>query len=134
MRSLEPLETLRVLRSQGVRLGLVTNGNAEIQRMKVECLGLPDLVDHIQIEGVMGFGKPDPRAYSHALRSLDADPAMTWMAGDNLELDVLAPMRLGIHGIWVDWEGEGLPAGSTDRPDRVVRAIADLMASSPTLA
>ena len=128
------LETLRVLRSSGVRLGLVTNGSAEVQRAKVDHLGLADLVDHVQIEGAVGFGKPDPRAYSHALRSLGASPESAWMAGDNLELDVLAPMRMGVLGIWVDWAGEGLPAGSGARPDRVVRAIAELVDPAVTPA
>ena len=49
------------------------------------------------------------------------------MVGDNLELDVLAPMRMGIRGIWVDGEGEGLPGDTTVRPDRIVRAISELV-------
>ncbi len=122
------LETLRALRSRGVMLGLVTNGSADTQAAKVDILGLRDLVDHVQIEGAVGFGKPDPRAYSHALSSLGAAPERAWMAGDSLELDVLAPMRLGLRGIWVDWEGVGLPPDRTGRPDRVVRAIAELVA------
>lgn len=121
------LETLRALRARGVKLGLITNGGADVQRKKVEHLGLPSLMDHIQIEGAFGVGKPEPRAYAHALDTLGAGPDRAWMVGDNLELDVLAPMRMGIRGIWVDGEGEGLPEDAPMRPDRIVRAISELV-------
>ena len=121
------LETLRTLRVRGVRLGLLTNGSAETQRKKVDSLGLVDLIDHIQIEGVFGIGKPEPQAYLHALESLGVRPSQTWMVGDNLELDVGAPMKLGIHGIWVDVFGQGTPGDTGVKPDRVVRSIAELV-------
>ncbi|WP_293454912.1 HAD hydrolase-like protein [Phenylobacterium sp.] len=46
-----------------------------------------------------GFGKPEERAYRHALQALDADPSEVWMVGDNLEWEVAAPQRLGIYSI-----------------------------------
>ena len=110
-----------------MKLGLITNGSGEVQRKKVEHLGLTDLMDHIQIEGVFGVGKPEPQAYAYALDSLGTGPDRAWMAGDNLELDALAPMRMGIHGIWVDGQGEGLPGDTPTRPNRIVRTISELV-------
>lgn len=49
------------------------------------------------------------------------------MVGDNLEWEVAAPQRLGIYSIWHDHLGEGVPAGSPIRPDRIVRSIAELI-------
>ncbi len=121
------IETLQAFKDRGVKLGLVTNGADEIQRMKVERLGLPGLIDHIQIEGAFGVGKPEPEVYVHALESLGVPAQDTWMVGDNLEFDVLAPMRLGIYGIWVDFAGTGLPEDAISRPDRVVRSISELI-------
>ena len=54
-------EALHDLRTQGVRLALVTNGAAELQRAKLERFSLTSLFDHVQIEGEYGFGKPDER-------------------------------------------------------------------------
>ena len=108
-------------------MGSSPTGGADVQRKKVEHLGLPNLMDHIQIEGAFGVGKPEPRAYAHALDTLGAGPGRAWMVGDNLELDVLAPMRMGIRGIWVDGDGEGLPEDASMRPDRIVRAISELV-------
>ena len=60
------------------------------------------------------------------MQALGATPAETWMVGDNLEWEVVAPQRLGIFAIWHDHLGEGLPPGSNIRPDRIIRSIAEL--------
>lgn len=114
-------------RARGVRLALVTNGAAAPQRAKVERFDLTHRFHHIQIEGEHGFGKPEERAYRHALASLGVDPSETWMVGDNLEWEVVAPQRLGIHAIWHDVTGEGLPSDHPARPDRVIRSLPELL-------
>ena len=120
------LETIQAFRDLDVKLALVTNGAAAPQRAKVERFNLAPLFDHVQIEGEAGFGKPAEQAYVHAMQVLGVQPHETWMVGDNLEWEVAAPQRLGIYAIWHDHLGEGLPAGSPIRPDRIVRSIAEL--------
>jgi putative hydrolase of the HAD superfamily len=119
--------TLETLRHQGVRLALVTNGAAEIQRAKIARFTLAPLFDHIQIEGDHGFGKPEPRAYLHAMEALRVEPRNTWMVGDNLEWEVAAPQRLGIFGIWHDHLGRGLPAQTSIRPNRIIQSLRELL-------
>ena len=121
------VETLRQLRVRGVRLALVTNGAAEIQRRKIDRFGLASLFDCIVIEGEFGVGKPDERVYRYALDQLDTKPEETWMVGDNLEWEVRAPQRLGICGIWLDIAGRGLPQASAIHPDRTIRSITELI-------
>ncbi|HEX4740616.1 MAG TPA: HAD family hydrolase [Caulobacteraceae bacterium] len=119
--------TLDTLKSAGVRLALVTNGDGPGQRRKVERFELAHRFDHIQIEGEHGFGKPEERAYLHALEALGAAAHETWMVGDNLEWEVAAPQRLGIFAIWHDPLGLGLPAGSPVRPDRIIARLGELL-------
>jgi putative hydrolase of the HAD superfamily len=120
-------EAIDALKAQGVKLALVTNGAAGTQRAKVERFALTHRFDHIQIEGEHGFGKPDERAYLHAMQALGVTAPETWMVGDNLEWEVEVPQRLGIFAIWMDAHGEGLPAESTVRPDRIIRSLAELL-------
>jgi putative hydrolase of the HAD superfamily len=120
-------ETVDGLRAKGVRLALVTNGAAAPQRAKVVRFALEHRFDHIQIEGEHGFGKPEERAYRHAMAALRVAAHETWMVGDNLEWEVAAPQRLGIHAIWYDGYGRGLPADATARPDRIIRALPELL-------
>jgi putative hydrolase of the HAD superfamily len=120
-------DAIDALRAHGVKLALVTNGAADTQRAKVERFELTHRFHHIQIEGEHGFGKPDERAYRHAMEALGVTASETWMIGDNLEWEIEGPQRLGIYSIWMDVHGEGLPAGSAIKPDRIIRSLAELL-------
>lgn len=120
-------ETLDRLKELGVKLALITNGAAAPQRAKVVRFALEHRFDHIQIEGEHGFGKPEEEAYIHALASLGVAAHETWMVGDNLEWEVVAPQRLGIFAIWYDGYGAGLPPDSPIRPDRIIRSLPELL-------
>jgi len=122
-------DAIDALKAHGVKLALVTNGAAQTQRAKVERFALAHRFDHIQIEGEHGFGKPEERAYLHAMQALGVTAPETWMVGDNLEWEVEAPQRLGIYAIWIDVHGEGLPAESQIRPDRIIRSLTELLPS-----
>lgn len=121
------LETLQHLRERGVRLALITNGNAISQRQKIVKHGLLLFFDTILIEGEFGAGKPDERVYRHVLMQMKVEPTETWMVGDNLEWDVAGAQRVGIFGIWVDGTGAGLPASSPVMPDRIIRTLDELV-------
>jgi putative hydrolase of the HAD superfamily len=120
-------DAIDALKARGVKLALVTNGAAEPQRAKVERFALTHRFDHIQIEGEHGFGKPEERAYLHAMDALGVTAGETWMVGDNLEWEVEVPQRLGIYAIWIDVHGDGLPEGSTVKPDRIIRSLTELL-------
>jgi len=124
------LETLAAFRERGVRLALITNGASGIQREKIDRFGLAPHFDGIFIEGEMGFGKPDERVFHRALEAVGAEPRDAWVVGDNLEWEIVPAKRLGMGAVWVDPAGRGLeiprdPAAA--RPDRVVRAIRELL-------
>ena len=108
-------------------MALITNGAAEPQRAKVVRFALEHRFDHIQIEGEHGFGKPEERAYNHAMEVLGVGADETWMVGDNLEWEIVAPRRLGIYAIWHDGYGVGLPRNSPIRPDRIILRLAELL-------
>lgn len=120
-------DAIDALKALGIKLALVTNGAAGPQRAKVERFALSHRFDHIQIEGEHGFGKPEERAYLHAMAALGVTAPETWMIGDNLEWEVVAPQRLGIYAIWIDVHGDGLPAGSPIKPDRIIRSLTELL-------
>lgn len=110
-----------------MRLALLTNGDARNQRRNVETHGLEPYFDCIVIEGEFGIGKPDERVFRHAMQSLSCAADATWMIGDNLEADIAPALALGMHTIWVDGLGSGLPEGVDIQPHRIVRAIRELL-------
>ena len=121
------IETLRRLKDMDSCAGMITNGSAEMQRAKIERFSLAPFFDHIQIEGGFGIGKPDERAFRHALDTLGVEPADAWMVGDNLEYDIRGAQQVGIYAVWVDTPGSGLPADAGIRPDRIIRSLSDLL-------
>ena len=126
-------ETLDRLKELGIKLALITNGAAESQRAKVVRFALEHRFDHIRIEGEHGFGKPEERAYTHAMEILGVGPHETWMIGDNLEWEIVAPQRLGIYAIWHDGYEVGVPRNSPIRPDRIIRRLSELAAVAELL-
>jgi putative hydrolase of the HAD superfamily len=120
------IETIDALRAQDVRLALITNGASEVQRAKIERFDLARRFDHVQVEGECGFGKPEPRAYRHALAALGAEVHEAWIVGDNLEWEVAAPQRLGLYAVWCDPYEVGLPPGAAATPDRIIRSLTEL--------
>ncbi len=121
------VETLDFLQKNNVLLALMTNGEAEYQRSKIERFNLSKFFEVILIEGEMGFGKPDKRVYHKALDSLRLSPSEVWAVGDNLEWEVWGPQQLGIHSIWNDYIKKGLSPSSEIVPHRIIHSIAELM-------
>lgn len=121
------LETLAELRRRGVALGLVTNGEAASQRAKIEQVQLAPRFDAVLVEGEFGAGKPAPEVFEHVLAALGARPETAWMVGDDLAKDIAGGQALGLRTVWVDSRAQGLPADAPVRPDRIVRAIAELV-------
>ena len=121
------LTALDRLRGSGIQLALLTNGSSEKQWHKIHGFGLARYFDHIQVEGDVGFGKPDAEAFQHALSSLDARPQETWMVGDNLLADIAGAQRVGIQAIWIDPHGSGLDTSEGIVPNRIVESLDELL-------
>ena len=119
------LEALAELRRRGHRLGLLTNGGARLQRAKLVRFELAERFDAVRIEGEVGVGKPAAAAFAGALAALGARGEPAAMIGDDLAADVAGAHAAGLAAIWVDHAGQG--ASGAARPDRVVRALAELL-------
>lgn len=121
------LSALERLRESGIQLALLTNGSTEKQWGKIREFGLARYFDHIQVEGDVGFGKPDAQAFRHALSALAVRPQETWMVGDNLLADIAGAQKVGIHAIWIDAHGNGLDTSDGVVPDRIVESLEELL-------
>jgi putative hydrolase of the HAD superfamily len=120
------IEVLDYYRDRGLKLGLVTNGATDVQRMKIDRFDLGGRFEHIQIEEEAGFGKPDGRAYVTTLAALGVAPEDAQMTGDDLVWDVLAPQRLGMRAIW--FNPYHLSASTSDvRPDHIISRLRELL-------
>ena len=74
------------------------------------------------------LGKPSSAYFTAALETIDADPSITWMVGDDLEGDILGAHRFGMKTILVR-TGKFRPdevERSAVQPEGIVSSIAQL--------
>lgn len=74
------------------------------------------------------LGKPSATYFQAALDALDAEPAMTWMVGDDLEADIRGAQRLGMRTVLVRTGKFRPDAVERSRvvPDAILSSIAEL--------
>jgi putative hydrolase of the HAD superfamily len=108
---------LEVARSNGWRIGVLTNGTTSQQNAKLTAIGLAGLVDVVSTSEQLGVSKPAPQAYRLACEALGVDPADTMMIGDNLELDVEGARAAGLSAQHLD-RATGITLAELVRPSR----------------
>lgn len=95
------LDVVRRVHEAGISVGLLTNGPADIQRLKFEQLGAADLFTAVVVSGEAGVGKPDPRVFDLVLAALGAAPADSVMVGDSWNRDIEGAESVGMRSIWI---------------------------------
>ena len=121
-------ETLEQLAAHSIRLAMLTNGDSDTQRHKINRFNLAKHFEYIQVQEEFGVGKPNPAAFQNVMDVLELPAEEVWMVGDHLELDMAAAQRIGIWSIWHDHTGNGLPANHAVRPDHVISSILEVPA------
>jgi putative hydrolase of the HAD superfamily len=81
---------------RNLKVVAITNGNADIER-----IGVGHLFDCCISAHVVGFGKPDPRAFRAACDRVGVEPAAALHIGDDLEIDVRAAREAGLRAAWL---------------------------------
>ena len=116
-------QTLSVLRTSGLKLGLITNGSIRMQSRKLQCLALAAMFDTVLISDAEGISKPDPQIFHRALDRLNVSPARSVFVGDHPEVDVAGARAAGMQAIW-----RRDPSGSRIvEADGVIDELSDLL-------
>ncbi|MFE3636631.1 HAD family hydrolase [Streptomyces sp. NPDC059168] len=96
------VEALDQLHEARWRLGILTNGAADIQRAKIAAAGIAEAVDAIVISEEIGARKPEADAFHVAVARCGGTPwEEAWMVGDNPENDIRGAQAAGLGTIWV---------------------------------
>lgn len=98
-------QALAELRSLGLALGVVSNSDGTI-RETLERLDLARHFDAIVDSRLVGFEKPDPRIFVHALEALGARPSTALYVGDLYSVDVVGARGAGLAAALVDPFGD----------------------------
>jgi putative hydrolase of the HAD superfamily len=90
---------LKSLNRLNIKLGVLTNGQLEVQRHKFDVLGLAPLVDEFLCTGSLprGMAKPHPAGFHEIARRLGVSCGDCVFVGDNPHPDFPEPLIFGAH-------------------------------------
>jgi len=110
------------------KIGLVTNGPADLQFDKLKHTGLGAFFEAVAISGDLRVGKPCTDVFGVALRQLGSAPHEALMVGDNPLRDVLGAVRSGIRPIWINPSNRPLPQQVGPCPITEIGSVLELPA------
>ena len=117
-------ETLDDLRRR-YRLGLVTKGQVEEQRTKLEQSGLADRFDYVKFAP-----EKDVQCYLAVIREINAQADSTWMIGNSPKSDINPALEAGLGAVLIPnentWALEVQSVPETHERFRMVRRFSDL--------
>jgi putative hydrolase of the HAD superfamily len=121
-------ETLRDLQERGLRLGIVSNGQTEVQKATISVLCI--VMDVVIISEAAGCRKPAPEIFQLALDELGINTAEAWFVGDHPLNDVIGPSAAGLTGIWLN-AGDEWPV-THPKPKFEIGSLTELIGLLPS--
>lgn len=99
--------------SSRAQLGIITNGFAELQKIRLEKLKVDHHFSTLVISEEVGIAKPDTAIFNHAFKQMDnVDKSRILMVGDNIHSDIQGGINAGINTCWLN-------ANSNEKPDNI---------------
>ncbi|MDX6759501.1 HAD hydrolase-like protein [Streptomyces sp. F8] len=96
------LAGLDELKARGWRVGVATNGSADIQHAKLDTTGIARRVHAVCVSEEHGVRKPDPRLFATATGLCGAVPGDGgWMVGNDAVKDIAGGRSAGLATLWI---------------------------------
>jgi putative hydrolase of the HAD superfamily len=120
----EALEVVAAV-AEVARVGMITNGPADIQRPKIELLEIAAHFPVIIVSGEVGVWKPDPGIFAIALERAGHDAADAIYVGDSVHHDIPGAHAAGMRSVWINRAGRDWHGG--EPPHAEIRDLYELL-------
>ncbi len=111
--------------SDKYRLAVVTNGLASAQYSRLKAAGLDDFFETVVVSETVGYAKPAPEIFYHALEKLKVGATEVLYIGDSLKYDYAGAKRVGIDFCYYNRKRETIPEDV--QPKFVVEVLLDVL-------
>ena len=82
-------------------IGIITNGNQNVQTMRIKNSQLAPYISFLSVSEACGFAKPDLRFFEYSIKmAKNFSRPSTLVIGDRLETDILGAPRFGVDSCW----------------------------------
>ena len=131
-------DTLTALRQRGYLTGIITNGTARTQGLKIDHSRLRHYVDLVVLAGEEGIQKPDVRIFRMAAARLGVAPTACLFVGDHPTNDLAGARAAGytpIRKVWnfdPDHPIQHLPVEEDYPTIRNISEVLTLLDNTPT--
>jgi putative hydrolase of the HAD superfamily len=110
----DAIPTLEALRTRGLVIGAVSNWVWQLPEL-LHSLALMSHFDFVAASARVGFEKPHPEIFKHALQEAGVRPEEAMHVGDHLDADVAGARSIGISAVLIDrrerYTEADMPAG-----------------------
>ncbi|MDD9194347.1 pyrimidine 5'-nucleotidase [Aliivibrio sp. S3MY1] len=118
-------ELLDSLLANNVKMGIITNGFTELQKIRLEKTEFSHYFELITISEQVGVAKPDKRIFEHTFSQMGSvDLSKVLMVGDNPDSDILGGMNAGVDTCWLNASHKACSEGI--KPTYTVKTLNDL--------
>lgn len=109
-------------------LGIVTNGEPEMQNPKLEALGVREQVETVVYAGIETPAKPATEPLERALDDLDTNVENAAFVGNSLDTDIRGANRAGLTSVWMplDRDANANPQTTVAEPDYRINSLTEL--------
>lgn len=114
----DAIHVLDVL-SKNYKIGLITNGPADIQNQEIDTTGIRSYLSAIFIEGEQRVGKPEKVVFDRAAAAMECSPEELLMVGNSLHHDILPAVEFGWATAWTLRESDVPPSSKTGVPEPI---------------
>ncbi|MDB5084822.1 MAG: hydrolase [Bacilli bacterium] len=118
------VQTLEILSSRGIKLGIITNGRTIPQNTKIDAIGVRPYMCSVIVSETVQIKKPDKRIFELALKEMNVAATEAWFVGDNPINDVIGAALAGLTPVWI--KGQPWPAGY-EEPQFQIESLDELL-------
>lgn len=97
----ESVPLLRRLKREGFVLGLISNAPPNTEQTVAQ-LGLNKYLDPVVISGILGYAKPNPLIFQHAMKLASVRPRESMHVGDLYDTDIVGARSAGMTPVMID--------------------------------
>jgi len=123
----DAIETIPVLQSRGIRLGILSNAtNPAIIRHVLGKAKLTDSFDAIIVSADLGLRKPATSLFSFAIKKLGTPLIETIMVGNELCADIQGAEKAGLRTVFITRMPKNINHPEAGKPTYTIKCLSEL--------